>query len=365
MGCSGLLFSSGLTKKTFRFQNYRHFALFSCLLSRFLYNFTGQFMNEAAKNPDVSIIAGPCSINEDNFYELFQLASMEVSNSKGKGQRAISGVRVVGLKSRTYYTPDGKDLGIDYSHYLHNLSVYHEGGGIKDLVMMPGIEMAKQVANETGLLVATEIVSPLIQVPLYERLLKENDMLLWNPAVSQIGWHFLEMSQFIRNTNWKLGLKNPKWQGKQKYDNTTLTELSSMEKTWVGLSSYVSAFKERLIFIHRGVSIAESGMYRNMPLHESAKKIKNITGAKIYFDPSHSYGSKLCDKIVDGTLDAMKMMYTEEEYLYDGILIEAGSSRTDSGQHITHLELQRLVNELSKFRNIAAPEGNKIHTVKS
>jgi len=322
-------------------------------------------MSEELKNPDVLIIAGPCSINEDNFYELFQLASMEVRNFNGITQRAISGVRVVGLKSRTNYTPDGKDLGVDYSHYLHNLSIYQQGGSIKDFVMMPGIEMAKQVANETGLLIATEIVSPLIQVPLYERLLKENDVLLWNPAVSQLGWHFMEMTQFIKNTNWKLGLKNPKWQGKQKYDNNTLTELSSMEKAWLGLSTYVGGFKERVIFIHRGVSIPESGMYRNMPLHESAKKMKKITGAKIYFDPSHSFGSKLRDKIVDGTIDAMKMMFSEDEYLYDGILVEAGSSRTDSGQHITHIELQRLVNELSKFRNITAPEGNKVHKVKS
>jgi hypothetical protein len=312
-------------------------------------------MIEEIKNPEVSIIAGPCSINEDNFYELFQLASMEVRNLHGTVQRAISGVRVVGLKSRTYYKPDGKDLGIDYPYYLHNLTVFRQGGGIKDLVMMPGIEMAKRVALETGLLVATEIVSPLLQIPLYERLLRENDMLLWNPAVSQIGWHFLEMIQFIQNTNWKLGLKNPKWQGKQKYDNAALTELSSMEKTWLGLSSYVSGFKDRIIFIHRGVSIAESGMFRNMPLHESAKKIKKITGAKMYFDPSHSFGPKLRDKIVDGTLEAMKMMFSENEYLYDGILIEAGTSRTDSGQHITHNELQGLVNSIALFRDISAP----------
>lgn len=312
-------------------------------------------MSKELKNPDISIIAGPCSINEDNFYELLHLASMEVRNSLGKVQRAISGVRVVGLKSRTYYTPDGKDLGIDYSHYLHNLSIYRQGGNIKDFVMMPGIEMAKRVADETGLLIATEIVSPLIQVPLYERMLKDDDMLLWNPAVSQIGWHFLEMTQFIRNTSWKLGLKNPKWQGKQKYDINTNTDLSSMEKAWLGLSSYVSGLKERVVFIHRGVSIAESGMYRNMPLHESAKKIKQITGAKMYFDPSHSFGPKLRDKIVDGTLDAMKIMFTEDEYLYDGILIEAGTSKTDSEQHITHAELQGLVNELAKSRTIVAP----------
>ncbi len=312
-------------------------------------------MIEEIKNPEVSIIAGPCSINEDNFYELFQLASMEITNPQGTAQRAISGVRVVGLKSRTYYKPEGKDLGIDYSYFMHNLSIYRQGGNINDFIMMPGIEMAKRVATETGLMIATEIVSPLIQVPLYERMLKENDLLLWNPAVSQIGWHFLEITQFLENTKWKVGLKNPKWQGKHKYDSATLTELSSMEKAWLGLSSYVAGFKERIIFIHRGVNIVESGMYRNLPLHESAKKIKQITGAKMYFDPSHSFGAKLRDKIVDGTLEAMKMMLSEDEYLYDGILIEAGTSKTDSGQHISIMELQGLANSLSKFRNIALP----------
>jgi len=83
------------------------------------------------------------------------------------------------------------------------------------------------------------------------------------------------------------------------------------------------------------------------------KKLKKISGPKLQ------------DKIVDGTLDAMRMMFSEDEYLYDGILIEAGSSKTDSGQHITHIELQRLVNELSKFRNITAPENDKVYKVKS
>jgi 3-deoxy-D-arabino-heptulosonate 7-phosphate (DAHP) synthase len=312
-------------------------------------------MIEEIKNREVYIIAGPCSINEDNFYELFQLASMEVRNLQGKAQRAISGARVVGLKSRTFYKPEGKESGIDYSYFMQNLTIYRQGGSINDFVMMPGIEMAKRVANETGLMIATEIVSPLIQVPLYERLLKDSELLLWNPAISQIGWHFLEITQFLKNTNWKLGLKNPKWQGKLKYDNGTQTELSSMEKAWLGNSSYATDYKERIIFIHRGVNLAESGMYRNIPLHESAKKIKKLTGAKMYFDPSHSFGAKLREKIVEGTLDAMKMMISDDEYLYDGILIEAGTSRTDSGQHITLIELQGLVNSISKFRDIVSP----------
>jgi 3-deoxy-D-arabino-heptulosonate 7-phosphate (DAHP) synthase len=38
--------------------------------------------------------------------------------------------------------------------------------------------------------------------------------------------------------------------------------------------------------------------------------------------------------------------------LYDGILIEAGTSKTDSEQHISIKELKELVKELSKFRKI-------------
>lgn len=132
-----------------------------------------------------------------------------------------------------------------------------------------------------------------------------------------------------------------------------------MEKTWLGIRTYVPAIND-IIYIHRGVDVAEKGLYRNLPVHESAKKVKALSGMKMYFDPSHTFGPKMKDKIVEGTLDAMKMMSSEDEYLYDGILIEAGTSQTDTAQHITHAELQNLMNELSKFRNITPPkEQNK------
>jgi hypothetical protein len=41
-------------------------------------------------------------------------------------------------------------------------------------------------------------------------------------------------------------------------------------------------------------------------------------------------------------------------------LIEAGTSDTDTEQHITHLELQRLINELSQFRDIVQPKEKNV-----
>ena len=62
------------------------------------------------------------------------------------------------------------------------------------------------------------------------------------------------------------------------------------------------------------------------------------------------------EKILPATLKAMKIKISENEFLYDGILIEAGTSKTDSEQHISIKELKELVKELSKFRKILGRE---------
>jgi hypothetical protein len=46
------------------------------------------------------------------------------------------------------------------------------------------------------------------------------------------------------------------------------------------------------------------------------------------------------------------MKIDDKNYLYDGILIEAGNSETDTEQHITINELKILCKELSKFREL-------------
>jgi 3-deoxy-D-arabino-heptulosonate 7-phosphate (DAHP) synthase len=110
--------------------------------------------------------------------------------------------------------------------------------------------------------------------------------------------------------------------------------------------------RNRIAMIHRGVDVAGKGKFRHLPVHDSAEKVKKMTKLKMFFDPSHSFGRFLRDQIVDQTILAMHMKTIEGEYLYDGILIEVGTSITDTEQHITVEELQVLCNEIAKFREI-------------
>ncbi len=305
-------------------------------------------MKTQIKNSELSIIAGPCSISEKNYKELFNLPAIEVKDRNGMARQAIAGARIVGVKSRTSYSYNKGAMGYDSEALVENIEVYAAGGGLKDMKMLPSVKMAKEFIDKTGMMVASEIVSPLIQIPLCAKLLRDCQLLLWTPAVVQLGWSLLEMYEASKENKWTLGVKNPKWVGKESGG------LTSMEKTWLGMGSYVP-FIHKVIYIQRGVDVPESGLYRNAPAHESAVKVKKQTGMKMYFDPSHTFGPKLRDKIVEGTIEAMKMKISDEEYLYDGILIEAGSSETDTEQHITYSELQTLATELARFRYLVSP----------
>jgi hypothetical protein len=59
-------------------------------------------------------------------------------------------------------------------------------------------------------------------------------------------------------------------------------------------------------------------------------------------------------KIIEETIDAMKLTHADG-FLYDGLLMEVGTSPTDTDEHITTKELQYLVTELSAFRELKAP----------
>jgi len=75
----------------------------------------------------------------------------------------------------------------------------------------------------------------------------------------------------------------------------------------------------------------------------------------MYFDPTHSIGPKMRHKIVEETIRAMKLK-VGNGYLYDGLLMEAGTSPTDTDEHITTKELHDLVQTLSAFRTLRSPK---------
>jgi len=288
-------------------------------------------------NNKLTIIAGPCSINENNKKEAYQIADIKV-----RGKRAIAGTRVVGLKSRTSLSLDGKNMGIDYAVFMSNLKKSIEGKPSSSFEEPPSVTLARQICKDTGLIVASEIMSPLIQLPCFEDESFNNKLLVWVPSVSQLGWTAMKMALFAKRNGWLVGIKNGKW--------------LEMEKTWEGLASYVQAHIEpnKAIMIQRGIEVPERGKFRNLPVHNSAKLLKE-RGFQVYFDPSHSYGPQLRDLIVQGTIDAMKLKTSDGMYVYDGVLIEAGTSVTDRDQHITHTELQEMCRRLSEFRELVAP----------
>jgi len=300
----------------------------------------------------VTIIAGPCSVDEQNAPQLFEIADIEVKTPDGRTQKAISGVRVVGLKSRTALKDEKESMGIDYEFFKQNFDLLMKSGKRKKFKCPPSVEIAAEISNKTGMLVATEIMSPLVQLPLYEKKVADGKLIVWNPSVNQLGWQVFEMGQYAKKHKWKIALKNGKWLDCKvsEADDPARTACTDIEKAWEGLAKYARLKTEDIIYIHRGFDIESKGLYRNLPLHNLAKRMKKNTGAKMFFDPSHSYGPKLRDEIVKGTLDAMQMRCDDGSYVYDGLLIEAGTSQTDTAQHITIDELRYLAQKIAEFR---------------
>ncbi|NTU46976.1 hypothetical protein HGA88_05105 [Candidatus Roizmanbacteria bacterium] len=310
---------------------------------------------------EVELIAGPCSITNENTNQILSMAQITVKNLKGKSQLALWGTRVVGLKSRTGFNSEGIGMGIDFGAVMQNIMILSQGNRNQELIVPPSVEVAKTIAQQTGLAICTEIVAPYAQVSVLEREMKNRKMLLWNPAVEQLGWSLIPIAVAAQRNNWDVGIKNGKWLGCHLADahNPESNEQTDLEKTWTGLASYVQNTGvplENIAFIHRGVTVPDRENFRNAPVHEVARRTKRTTrGAKLYFDPSHSFGPNMRDHILQGTINAL-LMTDGNDWLYNGALIEAGDSPTDTNQHITLGELESLAREISRYRNLVTPK---------
>jgi 3-deoxy-D-arabino-heptulosonate 7-phosphate (DAHP) synthase len=309
-------------------------------------------MNKKVDAQKVTIVAGPCSVNEENIQQLYTIADIEVHNRSGLLQKAIWGIRTVGLKSRSSMNTTGEGMGFDFLNYMHNAKHVVENASFEGLKTTRSIEIAKKLVEDTGVVVATEIMDPIVQLPVYQREIPRGKLLIWNPAVNQLGFQMYAMGIYAERNNWFIGIKNGKWLGSAPED-----QFNIMEKNWAGQISFATEdghfdLKDRIAMIQRGVDIVGKGGFRNLPVHSSAEKVKAKTGAKMFFDPSHSYGPVLRDQIVEATIKGMQMTMSDGSYLYDGILIEVGDSTTDTGQHVTIDELQTICAEVAKFRDL-------------
>ncbi len=295
------------------------------------------------KDKKLYIFAGPCSIDNTNITDIYKI------NDVLKQYKNIErGTRIVGLKSRTSLVTSGVGMGIDYSILIKNNQILQNGGTIYDLKIPPSVKIAKQIIEDTDLLVSSEIMMPMIQLPPMVKLLPKKKVMLWNPSVNQLGWQLLQISNLIKNKDWFIGIKNGKWIGAKTSNFDDI--ITPIEKTWQGLISYTQTSKNKLFLIHRGFETEDKGQFRAKPIHELAKRMKNRTKIKILFDPSHSFGPNMREEIVQRTIETMQFKLEDNTYLYDGLLIEVGHSTTDSLQHISIDEFRQLVDQIMAFR---------------
>jgi hypothetical protein len=310
------------------------------------------------QNKELKIIAGPDSIDDYNIKEIYEIADIEINNKK-----AIFGTRTVGLKSRTGFdenNSDGGFMGCDFDVIMRNFNIFGLGGTADDLKPLPSIDMADRIHRDTGLLCSTEVMLPAIQLACVAKSFKFKDFMIWNPSVDQLGWHVRQMAGFANEYGWIIGLKNGKWLGEdyETAENPNFKGQTSIEKTWIGLVDYAK-IAPKTVLIQRGCDLPNKGQYRNLPIHQTAKRTKLATpGIELYYDPSHALGPKMRDEIINNTVEAMKLKIDEENYLYDGILIEVGTAKCDTDQHITVKELKELAQKLSEFRDLVGREGN-------
>ena len=299
------------------------------------------------KEQPLRIIAGPCSVDKENIKDIYKIAELKVG-----GRYVVWGTRVVGLKSRTKFNPTGEGMGIDFEVFMENLKsrVLQNSSSLK---MPESVKIAKEIVKNTGLVVATEIMEPLLQLDFFQDPIFKDKLFIWNPAVNQLGWPLLVMGYYAKENGWFVGIKNPKWVGEHlSLANTRdFDRETTMEKTWKGLVSYAN-LPERTVLVHRGVDVPEKGDYRNAPVHYIAERVKKATGCPLFFDPSHSHGPRMRQDIVPATIEAMKLKMEDGSYLYDGILVEAGRSKTDTEQHISLKELREMIEKISEFREI-------------
>ncbi|MEI7653266.1 MAG: hypothetical protein WCJ70_03230 [bacterium] len=308
-------------------------------------------------NSTCLIIAGPCSVDEKNKSEIMEISTMTVTSLSGKKQKAIAGTRVVGIKSRTELSSDGKGMGMDYDVYAANLKKLLAGKPITSFEMAPSAKISIDIFEKTGFIIATEVCSPLIQLTPLSGKIPAGKLLPWNPAVNQLGWPLHEMAAIANANHWCIGIKNGKSLGESvtSAESSHHTAKTPLEKVWGGLVAYTQMPKDQVYMIQRGIEAHQRGDYRSMPIHQTARRMKTSAGTPMLFDPSHSLGPKMRVHIAAATIDAMQMKMLDGSYLYDGALIEAGTSSTDTDQHVTLDELRDIVEAVAKFRNLQTP----------
>lgn len=192
-----------------------------------------------------------------------------------------------------------------------------------------GLDWMKQVKEETGLLLATEVAT----AEHVDLCLTSGIDILWIGARTAANpFSVQEIADALRGTDKIVMIKNP-----------TNPDLA----LWMGgLERLEKANIQKLGLIHRGFSTYEKTKYRNIPEWQIPLDIKSeLPHIPIFCDPSHITGRR--DRILAVSQLALDLNF-------DGLMIETHGNPekawSDAAQQVTPDQLQKILQTL-KLRN--------------
>ena len=183
-----------------------------------------------------------------------------------------------------------------------------EGIGVEGLPWM------KQVKQETGMLVATEVATP---AHVFEALKAGIDILWVGARTVTNPFAMQELADSLKGVDIPVLVKNP---------------VNPDIELWIGALQRINgAGITRLGAIHRGFSSIDQKIYRNAPMwHIPIELHRRLPGLQIFCDPSHIGGRR--ELIAPLSQQAMDLGF-------DGLIVEAHCSPdcawSDKAQQVT------------------------------
>jgi chorismate mutase len=188
-----------------------------------------------------------------------------------------------------------------------------------------GLKWLRNVKNETGLLVGTEVAN---EKHVYEALKYGIDMLWIGARTSVNPFTVQEISDALNGVDVMVLVKNP---------------INPDIELWIGaIERIAKAGITRLGAIHRGFSSYEKTLYRNLPNWQLPIELRRrIPDLPLICDPSHISGSRLfLHEISQKAMDLN----------FDGLMLESHINPkvalSDAAQQITPNELKELLSRL-------------------
>ncbi|MEI6577047.1 MAG: bifunctional 3-deoxy-7-phosphoheptulonate synthase/chorismate mutase type II [Bacteroidota bacterium] len=188
-----------------------------------------------------------------------------------------------------------------------------------------GLAWLQRVKAETGLLITTEVASPLH----IEQALEAGIDILWIGARTVVNpFSMQEIADSLKGVDIPVMVKNP---------------IHPDIKLWIGaLERLNNAGITRLIAVHRGFHYFERQPYRNSPMWEIPIELKRIyPNLPLICDPSHISGKRsgiaaISQKALDLEMDGLMI---ESHYAPDTAL-------TDARQQLLPADLEKILQNL-------------------